>query len=295
MFTARFAALRLVAGAAMISFSGVFVKLVTVSPTTSAFWRVFLGGLMLAAWVAWKKRSLLPGRALLSVLFVAAVFFALDLAFWHRSIVLIGPGLSTLLGNFQVFILTLVGVLLFRERLGLRTLIAIPLALLGLAFIVGLDWSALPRDARLGVIFGLLTAVMYAAYLLCMRYAQSRDAGRDASADLAVASLFSAVLLGAYVLTVEGSLAPASASDTVWLVVYALVSQVFGWVLITSALVDVPAARVGLILLAQPALAFVWDIAFFARVFTPLEASGAVIALAAIYLGNRPVRSGTDA
>ena len=41
----------------------------------------------------------------------AGVFFSLDLWFWHRSIIYIGPGLSTLLANFQVFILMLVGIL----------------------------------------------------------------------------------------------------------------------------------------------------------------------------------------
>jgi hypothetical protein len=44
--------------------------------------------------------------------------------------------------------------------------LAVPLALLGLGLIVGFDWSDLPGDYRLGVIFGLLTATAYAGYLL---------------------------------------------------------------------------------------------------------------------------------
>ncbi|MCX6832762.1 MAG: hypothetical protein NT028_11655 [candidate division Zixibacteria bacterium] len=48
----------------------------------------------------------------------------------------------------------------------------------------------------------------------------------------------------------------------------------------------ISASRVGLILLLQPTLAFVWDVLFFKRPTTELEGVGAVIALAAIYLGT---------
>lgn len=273
----------------MISFSAVFVKLVAVSPTVSAFWRVLFGGLVLALWVRWRKRILIPRGAILVALIAASAFFALDLAFWHTSIIYIGPGLATLLGNFQIFFMAIAGALFFHERLTPRMLIAIPLAILGLVLIVGFDWSTLPRDARLGIGFGLATALVYAGYMLMLRVAQARaKRGRDASADLALVSLITAVILAAYVLSTGGTLAPTSASDMGWLAVYALVSQVFGWVLITSALSHVPAARVGLILLAQPVLSFLWDILFFSRQFTPLEATGAALALVAIYLGSRP-------
>ena len=76
------------------------------------------------------------------MLVVAAVFLALDLWFYHRSIQYIGPGLSTLLANFQVFVMAAAGYLILREPPSTKQLVAIPLALLGLALIVGLDWGA---------------------------------------------------------------------------------------------------------------------------------------------------------
>jgi hypothetical protein len=39
------------------------------------------------------------------------LFFALDLFCWHASILHIGPGLATIIDNFQVFVLTTVGIL----------------------------------------------------------------------------------------------------------------------------------------------------------------------------------------
>jgi drug/metabolite transporter (DMT)-like permease len=40
-------------------------------------------------------------------------------------------------------------------------------------------------------------------------------------------------------------------------------------------------------LLLQPTLSFAWDIIFFGRALTAIEAVGAVIALMAIFLGSR--------
>ena len=45
---------------------------------------------------------------------------------------------------------------------------------------------------------------------------------------------------------------------------------------------------VGLLLLLQPTLAFVWDVLIFGRAFGVTEVSGAALALFAIYLGSRP-------
>ena len=47
--------LRLFIGAALISLSPVWVKLVEVSPTTSGFYRVVIGGFALAGWKAWRS------------------------------------------------------------------------------------------------------------------------------------------------------------------------------------------------------------------------------------------------
>ena len=107
---------RLFGGAALISLSPVWVALVSVSPTTSGFYRVSIGTVALALFLLFTGRRLaLSGRAW-AILMLAAVFFALNLFFWHRSILYIGPGLATLLANFQVFIMMLAGVLCCCDR-----------------------------------------------------------------------------------------------------------------------------------------------------------------------------------
>lgn len=151
--------LQLVFGVVMISLSGVFVKLVEIEPTASAFYRMLFGGLVLAGITLAKRESLWFGARFMLPAVFAAIWFAGDLYFWHRSILFVGPGLATLLANFQVFLLALAGFLIYRERLAPRLLVAIPLAFAGLVLLVLPEWMSLGADYRLGVIFGLTTAL----------------------------------------------------------------------------------------------------------------------------------------
>ena len=278
---------RLFIGAALISLSPVWVTLTEVSSTVSGFYRVVFGGAALVVYFLVTGRRLELTRRQWWLLVSASVFFALDLWVWHRSIFYIGPGLSTLLGNFQVFILMAVGIVLFRQIPSKTQLVAIPLALLGLAMIVGFDWQVLPPDYQLGVIFGLLTAVMYAGYLLTLRQARHGSPYRIPTREMAVVSVFTAALMALMIVVEQESFAIPSAEDAFWLLAYGILSHCIGWLFIASSLLEVRAVEAGIALLLQPTLSFLWDVLFFDRPMTPIELAGAALALAAIYLGSR--------
>ncbi len=280
--------LRLYVGAALISLSPVWVRLVTVAPTTSGFYRVAFGGVALTLYLILSRQRLELSRRLWALLIVAAVFFAFDLWFWHRSINYIGPGLSTLLANFQVFIMMLAGIVLLRQPPSIVQLVAVPLALFGLGLIVGFDWRSLPEDYRLGVIFGLLTAVAYAGYLLTMRSIRSRARHPLPVREVAIVSLGVAAMLGASAMVEGESLGIPTLADAGWLLAYGLLSHSLGLMFIASSLPHVSTTEAGLALLLQPTLSFIWDIVFFARPMSGSEIAGAAIALFAIWLGARP-------
>jgi drug/metabolite transporter (DMT)-like permease len=274
----------------MISFSPVWVKLVSVSPTTSGFYRVFFGGVALTLFLIFTRQRLNLSKRVWLILLLSCVFFALDLWFWHRSINYVGPGLATLLANFQVFFMMLAGVLMLGQRPRPIQIVAVPLALAGLGMIVGLDWQSLPADYRLGVVFGLLTAVSYAGYMLTMRSARTDATHPLPTREVAIVSIGSAVILGLSAMYEGVSLAIPTLSDATWLLAYGLLSHCLGLLLIASSLPKVSTTEAGLALLLQPTLSFVWDVAFFARPMAAMELAGAAIALGAIYLGSRPRR-----
>ncbi len=274
------------AGAVLISFSAVFVKLAHVSPTMAGFYRTFFGGIILLVILVIRREALWKGAFFLTLGVFCGVVFALDLFFWHLSIHFVGPGLATILANFQVFLLALYGVLVLKEPVNWRTVLAIPLAVFGLFLLAGVHWRQLGEIYRLGVVSGLATAGCYAVYILALRRLQSEKNAPSAMANLAVISLVSALILGAAAWLRADRFTIPDTQSLLSLAGYGLFSQVIGWVLITRGLTRLRSSLVGLLILLQPALSFTWDILFFHRETDLYGACGAMLALTAIYLGT---------
>jgi drug/metabolite transporter (DMT)-like permease len=103
-----------------------------VSPTVSGVYRTLIGGVVLLVIIFLRRESFWKGGFFFLIAVLLGFIFALDIYFWHKSIHFVGPGLATILANFQVFLLALFGVFVLGERLSTRTTLAIPMAFLGL-------------------------------------------------------------------------------------------------------------------------------------------------------------------
>ncbi|MEO8411909.1 MAG: DMT family transporter [Propionivibrio sp.] len=270
-------------GATMISFSAVWVRLADVAPSTSAFYRVFFGFCFLIVPVVVKKELAIPARHQAALVALCGVTFAADLFFWHKAIVYIGPGLATIIGNFQVFIMGAVGVIFLGERFLPRFVISVPLAVFGLFLVVGTQWQALDPQYKLGIFFGVVTACCYTLFLLTLRKIQQQ--GTTFFSGLMAVSMVAGLCLVPVMFAENASFAIPNLKSLLSLLALGLFSQTIGWLIIANAMPRIPASITALVLLLQPALSFVWDILFFARPTTALNLLGVVITLGAIYLG----------
>jgi drug/metabolite transporter (DMT)-like permease len=276
----------LAAGAGLISFSAVFVRIAHVSPAASGFYRVFFGGLVLLAIAAARRERLWNGGRYLFMQAACAVLLFLDLVAWHTSIHYIGPGLATLLANLQVFLLALYGVVVLREGLSLALALAVPLGFVGLHTLVGVQWETLAGMERTGIWLGLFTAGCYAGFLVLLRRLQTMAEALSPLSNLAVISALTAVLFALNAVRAEESIRIPDVQSLICLAGYGVFSQVVGWFLITRSLGGVRASLAGLLLLLQPSLSMLWDVLFFGKALTPSAGGGAVLTLAAIYLGS---------
>lgn len=281
----------MVIGAIMISFSGVWVNVCHVTSTASAFYRVLFGGLFLLA-LSWCSREAkrFESRYLFLGL-LCGLFFSVDLVCYHTSVRYVGPGLGTILPNFQVFILAVAGAFFLGEKVRPAAFLAMPVAVAGLFLVMGDDWQKLDALYRIGVYAGLAAAVFYSLFILSLRKLQSEQGEMRGYKVLMTVSFVSAGFLGLEMIRAGDSFKIPDFQSLGALAALGLFSQAAGWVIITNALPHVRAALTGLILLLQPALAFVWDVLFFHR---PTEISnwiGVGIVLSAIYLGAMESKS----
>jgi drug/metabolite transporter (DMT)-like permease len=282
----RYAFVSLLIGATMISFSGVWIKISHVPPVVSAFYRVFFGGLILLPAVFSNREIKWHGGRHLVLSFMCGLFFAFDLAFYHFSVNYVGPGLGTILPNFQVFIIAGIGIVYFKEKVHPLFLMSIPLAFIGLYLIVGIDWGRLGPHYKIGVYCGIAAAVCYAGYLLSLRKLQTDHIGISFFYVLTFVTLVTAIFLGIEVLREGHSFRIPDLQSLLALFAMGLFSQSVGWILITNALPGMRVSLSGFILLLQPALAFVWDVLLFDRPTNLLNWIGVALALAAIYMGT---------
>lgn len=278
-------------GAALIGSNGLMVRYAQVPPTVSAFWRMAFAGAFLLGWVLLQRRWQAMPRAAWRWCLLPAAAFAADLWLWHRSILLVGPGLATLLANAQVFCMALAGAVLFGERLGPRFLAGIALAFAGLWLLLGQAWPTLPPEYRWGVWLGLGTGVCYAVYNIGLRTAQRRAAG-DVDREtpivqvLGIVSLACAAFLGLAGTAEGAAFAIPTLASLALLLTLALVGHCLSWILISRAMQSLAVATVGLLLLLQPIVAFLLDVGLLGRATTPREWLGLLVSLASIFVAG---------
>jgi drug/metabolite transporter (DMT)-like permease len=141
------------------------------------------------------------------------------------------------------------------------------------------------------VIFGVLTALMYALFILSLREGNAdvrRPAGPLFDATL-TSTLFSA-LGGVAVGDIEWT--PGLESQA-WLLVLGLSSQVLGWLLISVSLPRLPAVVTSILLMLQPVGAVILGAVLLSEAPSTVQLAGVVVVLGGVAVATvkpRPER-----
>ena len=251
------------AGAVAISFSPVFYVYSDTNPSTGAFFRMLyaLPALALLAYLV-RKSDTRSSRTRWTA-FGAGLILAPDMLSYHSSMIFIGIGIATLIGNSQVIIVTLASWKLFGEKPNQAILVSLPIVIIGLALISGIaDTDPYGEDPVKGVVFGTMAAFFYSSFLILFRYsnrelAPSSSVQLDATAGAALGLLVLGLLPLSSVAIEPLELQPTWPGHG-WLIVLAMLCQVAGWLAIAHALPRLPAAHVSFAVLLQPVLTLVW-------------------------------------
>ena len=274
-------------GALAISFAPILYSVSGLNPLSGAFFRMIYA-LPFLALIIW-FRGIDDNRTFNTRLIAigAGIVFALDFVSYHSSVDWIGAGISTLIGNSQVLIVTLMSWWLLGERPNLSILIALPIVTIGLLLISGiLDDEPYGDYPVRGVIAGVFTAIFYSAFLIIYRFANRELAPATNLQFDSTAGCALGLLILSFLPLQSIHVDPIDFQPTLpvhgWLLLLAILSQVVGWLAISYSLPRLPAAYTSFAILLQPVLTIVWGVVLLSESPSLQQSIGMIMILGSI-------------
>jgi drug/metabolite transporter (DMT)-like permease len=277
----------LLAGAAMLSFSGTLVKLSEVGPSATAFYRMALSLPLLAALMAAERHpaGVTPrsGWRDAWLIVAAGLFLAGDLVAWHWSLRLTSVANATLLSNGAPIFVALAAWILFRQRIAPTFLLGLAVAVAGSATLVG-GGARFDVHEAVGDVLGVLTGAFYAGYLLLL----TRLRARFSSAAVLTGSGVVTALCALVVAVASGErLLPATLDGWLMVIALALLCQGVAMSLIARAMAHLPVTLSSVCLLISPLGATINAWWILGEPIGPAQAVGGALVLAGIMLARR--------
>ena len=274
----RVGVIALIAGTAIIAWSGILVRFLDVGPLAGAAWRMSLAVPALAVWakVAQRRGAAAPGLRQAAVpLILAGLAFAVDVGSFHLAINGTKVANATFIGNVAPILTVIGGAMFFEEHPPWRVWFALALALLGAWVMAGM---VAPSRVGAGDALALVSATAYASYLLIIKLLRAKLDGPTATlwsaAVSAVALTFAALLHGE-------TMIPSTLAGWTTVFLLGLVSHALGQGLTSVAVGRAPVGLVALVILAQPPFSalFAWRV--LGEAMTALQIAGGAVILAA--------------
>lgn len=235
---APFAALLL--GALAMGVSPIFVRLATVGPFTSAFWRIALALPLLWLWMTVTEQrggARAPRRSFGLPTLLAGLAFTGDLFCWHLAITRTTVANATFFATMAPVWVVVFGWLFFRARASRAVLAGIGLCVVGGLLLVAASMRA-DLGHVAGDLIGVATGVFFGLFFLALSAARQTAGAARVTFE---ASLVTGAALLPIALLAEDQFLPATAAGWWPLLALGWISQVGGQGLLSVALGRLPA------------------------------------------------------
>jgi drug/metabolite transporter (DMT)-like permease len=272
----------LLAGAAFMAASPIFVRLADVGPFASAFWRVALA--LPALW-AWDRASAArtPRAAFMSwPIALAGLAFAGDLTFWHLSILGTTVANATFFATTAPVFVLLISWAFLREPVRLPMLAGLALCVLGGLALLGETFTLAPQRLT-GDVFGIITAFFFGLYFL---FVQAARRNYDSARVIFASSLVTALCLLAVTLIAGDTVMPRSLEGAAALVGLAMISHLGGQGLLAFALGTLPATFSSLVMFLEAVAAAAMAWLLFGEALSPLQIGGGLVIVSGIWVAR---------
>ncbi len=266
--------------------SPVFVRFAEVGPFASAFWRVALALPLLFAWQAWETRQSRTNWHdmfhLNKAVWLAGIFFAGDLVFWHLAIIHTTIANATFFACLAPFWVALFSGLLIGERVERAVFAGLVVSLVGATLLLGSSFSISPERVW-GDIYGVITSLFFGLYFLAIRVGR-RDEG-PGSVTFKSGLVTAGILLGVTVFFGQ-SLVPHSLTGVAALLALGIISHSGGQGLLAVALGALSATFSSLVIFVEALAAALMGWLIFSENLTLLQTAGGLLIIAGIWVAR---------
>ncbi|RMG04875.1 MAG: DMT family transporter, partial [Planctomycetota bacterium] len=181
------------------------------------------------------------------------------------------------LQNTAPFWVLLFGMFILGERVTRHDLVPFAFAMVGIGIILGFELTRTDAASQLGVVFGLLSGILYAGVVTCLRHLRDENSAWLIALNHATA----AVLLLPVVIAM--GLWP-TLPQLAWLMAFGTFQMAIPYVLLSQGLKRIPSQEAILIGLLEPLLVPAWALLFWGERAAWWTAAGAAFILAGLVL-----------
>lgn len=269
--------LAIVGAVLCFSVSSSIVKLAETPGSVIAFWR------MLATVFVWQGALLLQGKrttlAQLRRVFVPGVLFGANLAMFFTAVTRTSIAHAEFLGSMTPVILVPAGALLFGESVRWRSMAWGLVAVAGIAIVL---FNSPPRGSATltGDLMVIGAMFLWASYLLSTkRVRQGMDVVEFMAAVVPIATL---TLLP--IVLVRGGIGDVSARGWWAIAILTILTGTMAHGFIVFAQRHIPVGTIGVLQVAQPALAVMWAALLLDEEIRPIQVVGMALVIAGLGL-----------
>lgn len=264
-------------------FTGILVKLMTLSALTVSFYRMWLNLAVLFGIVLIRR----PRRFRLTWLAVAGgVFYALDVSLFFASVKVTSIADAAFIGSLQPILVLFVAAPWFNEVIGRREVFVTLAAVAGVAFVL-FGSPGVSVGSYVGDLLALAAVLAYTGYWLLSKLASRASDALDYTAGTV---LVAALFLTPVVAVSGSSLVSDRPVDWLWLFVLVVTSGsanlAMNW---AHRVVDLSVSSV--ILVGNPLVAASGALIILGQPITALQLVGGLVTIVAIYMMVTRTRS----
>lgn len=245
------ARIALVVGIFCISIFPILVKLNLTPGVISAFYRMLFSLLLLLPYVLISKQLQIPNLKAVLLAVICGVIFGSDVAVWNIAIQESTATQASLLTNLSPVWVGVFSLFFLKDKPKTNFWIGTVIAVFGMIMLVGFTVFK-NLDFDLAFIFGVLSGVLYAIYMLVSKEVLK---SMTVISFMTISLMSSSIYLGAVSYAINEPFTGFSNAGWLVLVIQAVVCQLLAWLLISYATQHMRATRVSVSLLGQGILA----------------------------------------